>query len=70
MEGFWMVLGNGVPTYRHTTLMSARTEAERLARLHPGSSFTILKSVATVVRSDVKWTPHTWTGTNGNEVPF
>lgn len=29
-DKFWMVLGNGVPTYRHRTRASAIKEGERL----------------------------------------
>ncbi len=54
-SNFWMVVGEGVPKYKHTTLMSARIEAERLAKLHRGQQFTIVKSVATCVSSDVQW---------------
>lgn len=58
MECFWMVLGNGVPTVRHATEEAARQEAARLARCHAGQEFLVLKSVATVVRSDLSWTKH------------
>lgn len=34
------------PSFRHTTLKSARTEAERLANKHPGVEFEILKCIA------------------------
>ena len=36
---FWMVLGSGLPTYRHDTERSARAEAERLARQQAGQEF-------------------------------
>lgn len=66
---FWMVLGEGTPVYRHSTLQSAKTEAERLARLIPGTEFTILASVATVVKSDIHWEEHDEDGL-GDEIPF
>ncbi len=53
---FWMVVGDGVPYVRHQTLMAARTEAERLARLHKGQAFTVMKSFATCVSTDIQWT--------------
>jgi hypothetical protein len=43
-----MVLGNGVPRYRHLTENSARTEAYRLAKLNPDCTFTVLQAVASV----------------------
>jgi hypothetical protein len=30
-------------------------EAERLARIHRGQSFTVVKSVATCVATDIQW---------------
>lgn len=45
---YWMVLGNGVPRYRHSTEQSARTEAYRLATLNPDCTFTVLQAVASV----------------------
>ena len=70
MEGFWMVVGIGTPTHRHKTLMSARTEAERLARLYPWQEFVVLKSVSRVQKSEVQWTAYTWTDEDGTIVPF
>jgi hypothetical protein len=55
---FWMVLGEGMPCYRHQSKQAARDEAERLARLNPGEEFTVLEAVETVVKSDVKWEPN------------
>ena len=55
---FWMVLGNGTPTFRHYSEQQARIEAERLARMNPGSAFTVLESIATVVKSDLSWSLH------------
>ncbi len=47
-EQYWMVLGNGMPRYRHPTELSARTEAYRLASLNPDCTFTVLQAVASV----------------------
>lgn len=52
---FWMVVGAGTPVVRHPTFLSAKTEAERLARQHPGQEFTLLQSLGTCRKSDVKW---------------
>ena len=52
---FWMVVGLGTPTVRHTSWESAKQEAERLARMNPGQSFTVMSSIATVTKSDVRW---------------
>lgn len=47
---FWLIWSkNGHnPRYTHTTLASAREEAERLARLHPGRTFVIMEGVTKV----------------------
>ena len=45
---YWMVLGAGRPNFQHSTEQSAIDEAERLALLHPGSAFTVLKAVCTI----------------------
>lgn len=63
---FWMVVGIGVPYFKHDSENNARAEAERLARLNPGQEFTVLESIATVVKSDVNWIPHGECG----DVPF
>lgn len=57
-QKFWMVVGLGVPYYKHTTEHSAATEAERLASLNPGEEFTVLESVASVKKSDMRWVTH------------
>lgn len=67
---FWMVLGQGVPTYRHTTRASAVTEAERLSRLHR-CEFVVLQSIASVNVKDVEWTRHKPQQSSlDSEVPF
>lgn len=53
---FWMVKGRGPTTYQHDTLDSAKREAERLARMNPGETFTVLQAVGAVVKQDVQWT--------------
>lgn len=52
---FWMVLGCGTPTVRHESEPLARREAERLAMQHPGQEFTVMESVATVMKTAVTW---------------
>jgi len=44
---FWMVWNpdGNPPKYRHDTEAAAETEAERLARLNPGSRFFVLEAV-------------------------
>ena len=70
---FWVVLGsdNGSPTVRHPSKKSATSEAERLARNNPGCKFTVLESLATVVKSDLRWEPNDLDGSEpDSEVPF
>lgn len=38
-------VGYDAPRYKHTTLQSAQTEAERLSSKHPGNAFEILKCI-------------------------
>ena len=58
MTRFFMVLGAGTPTVRHQYRGDAEREAERLAKANPGSTFTILMSIAEVKKNDVQWTQH------------
>lgn len=68
---FWMVVGNGEPTYRHPSKQSAKTEAERLARLYTGQEFVVLESLATVVKSDMAWELNDIDGSvDCSEIPF
>ena len=71
---FWMVMGQGDPVCRHASETSAREEAERLARLNPGQEFTVLQSVASVVKSDMRWELHErvsdMTDEERKEIPF
>jgi hypothetical protein len=65
MRKFWMVLGSGgAPTVKHLSEGTARSEAARLARLHPGESFTVMESIATVTVDNLKWEEHEF------EIPF
>lgn len=52
---FWMVVGSGVPYFRHPTEGHARAEAERLARLNPNEEFWVVESIAAVKKSDLSW---------------
>ena len=62
-QEFWLVWravyradGESVfPTKRHLSEQSARAEAERLARKHPGNEFYVLRSVAAVQVVSVQW---------------
>jgi hypothetical protein len=57
LEAFWMVYGEGCtqPTKKHDTEQLAITEAERLARLKPGITFTVLRAICCCVKKDVDW---------------
>lgn len=67
-ETFFMVLadrvtspiwGSGLPTVRHETLDSARTEAKRLALLNTGTKFFVLASIGHAVTPEpVIWEAH------------
>lgn len=56
------------PKYRHPDELSARTEAERLAKLNPGQSFEVLAIVAScrMPRPEPVWSD----GFNNDPVPF
>jgi len=47
VEKFWMIWnpGNMQPRVQHESLESAKLEAERLARKHPGEDYIVLESV-------------------------
>lgn len=56
-QAFWLVWGeqpDRPPTYQHTSYESARAEAERLARNHPGDRFVVVESVCAVEKVDVR----------------
>lgn len=48
----------GAPKKRHSSLMAAKLEAERLARVYVGTRFYVLASVGDVAVSDLQWTRH------------
>lgn len=52
---FWLVWNpsGGRPMFRHSTEEDAKTEAIRLARLHPSCSFIVLQSVVQIRILDV-----------------
>lgn len=67
---FWLVWspkGERPPKYRHFTVGAATTEAERLARLHPGQTFVVLQSVAARTVDNMVRTVY---GPNDSEIPF
>ncbi|MET3790679.1 hypothetical protein [Aquamicrobium terrae] len=70
-ERFWMVYGagQGAPTARHKSFDSARTEAERLARMVPGVRFFILETVGAVEKVDVQFIDLR-PGDLDDEIPF
>jgi hypothetical protein len=70
-DRFWMVYGagQGAPTARHKLFMSARTEAERLARIAPGVRFFILETVGAVEKVDVQFIDLR-AGDPTEEIPF
>lgn len=58
MNKFWYVFNpeGRQPTYQHGTLMSAQTEATRLARLNPGQRFIVLEAIEFHQKVDVQVT--------------
>ncbi len=60
IERFWLVWNENkdrcdFPTIKHPSLISARIEAERLAEIHKGQSFSILELKASVKTINVQW---------------
>lgn len=62
-ERFWMVWNDSpfgrTPTFKHLTLEAAKQEAERLAKLNPGTRFWVLRAQG-FMRTDPipsNWTP-------------
>lgn len=56
-EKFWMVLGEGVPKFRHESKAAACAEAERLARTVTNCEFFVMEAIASVQKKDVYWQP-------------
>jgi hypothetical protein len=57
MDSFWMIwnpMGHA-PTYKHVTPESARAEAQRLARMNPGSEFYVLRAEAKCQLNEFRW---------------
>ena len=52
-DRFFMVLGRGMPTFRHHTYEAAEQEAQRLARLDRGQEFIVLAAMSKVKVTDV-----------------
>lgn len=54
---FWMLYAEGghAPTFRHGSKESAKEEAERLAKLKPGTRVHVLEAVASCVKEEVQW---------------
>lgn len=52
-ERFYMVLGRGMPTFRHATYQAAEQEAQRLARQDRGQEFIVLAAMSKVKVTDV-----------------
>jgi hypothetical protein len=68
MKRFWMVwnVGNRAPAYKHHSLKDAEIEAERMAKINPGSEFVVLEAV-----SACKYvTPVTWVQLSDEDIPF
>lgn len=59
---FWMVWNDSpygrVPVCKHTTQESAKNEAERLAKLEPGTRFWVLEAQGFMrITPPTNWTP-------------
>lgn len=69
MQEFWMVYNpkGRAPTYEHASFHNAKTEAARLARIHPDQDFYVLRAVGLARKEDVRWhTPET----HEQDIPF
>lgn len=51
---FWMVfgIGKGAPTKGHASREIAESEARRLARMSPGTTFVVLEAVEAVTKRE------------------
>lgn len=69
---FWMVYGMGQrqPTIRHKSLVSARAEAERLARACPGIDFFVLEAVGAARKVDVEYVDFSNARAMDDDIPF
>jgi hypothetical protein len=56
-KAFWMVWreGGGSPQKQHLSEGAARAEADRLARIHRGDRFHVLRAVASCRVVEVQW---------------
>lgn len=54
---FWLVWNPAghSPTVAHATFASAKTEAARLAELHPGEVFHVVESIGSARKVSVEW---------------
>lgn len=52
---FWCVWaeGGGSPTVKHNDFLSAKAEAQRLARMNPGQRFVVLAAAIAFQRRDL-----------------
>ncbi len=60
IQKFWIVWNENkercdFPTRKHPFLEEARQEAERLAQIHRGQTFSVLELKAPVKTIDVQW---------------
>jgi hypothetical protein len=64
-RAFWLVWNEQghIPTHKHPTEDSARTEAERLARANPGQQFHVLQLLGSCTFTGVDWSDQ-------DEMPF
>ena len=55
MEEFWLVWNNNgfPPSYRHSSLMLAKQEAERLSGENPGRMFCVLHCVGQYITEPI-----------------
>lgn len=60
-SGYWVVWceDGAQPTVKHWNIEAAKTEAQRLARLHPGRRFAVLFSLMAFERRDLDQTIYT-----------
>ena len=54
MKPYWLVHGDGPTNHRHASHQAALSEAERLARQHPGTVFAVLQAVDAVRKVDIE----------------